>query len=74
MTELLKKAFDKISQELPDYEQDEIGRYLIGLIENDDAEWRAAFAKSSDKLRKLADQALEEHLAGRTTILEIEKL
>ncbi len=74
MTELLKKAFDKISQELPDYEQDEIGRYLIGLIENDDAEWRAAFAKPSDKLRKLADQALEEHLAGRTPILDIEKL
>ena len=74
MTEILKKAFDKISQELPDYAQDEIGRHLLNLIEQDEARWQAVLAKSPDKLRKLADRALEAYRDGRTSPLDIEKL
>jgi len=35
MTELLKKAFEKAARELPEYEQDEIGRWLLDVIEMD---------------------------------------
>ena len=41
--------------------------------EEDDARWEASFAKSSDKLRELAGQALEHYRAGRTEILDPEK-
>jgi hypothetical protein len=44
------------------------------IEEEDDARWEASFAKSSDKLRELADQALEHYRAGRTEILDPEKL
>ncbi len=74
MTQLLKKAFDKISQELPEHEQDRIAHVLIDLIEHDDAEWDALLAKSPDKLQELADQALADYMAGRTTILDFKKL
>ena len=74
MTELLKKAFDKISKDLPDYAQDELGQHLLSLIEQDEVQWQTVLAKSPDKLRKLADRALEDYRAGRTSILDIEKL
>ena len=74
MTQLLKKAFDKISKELPESEQDRIAQALIDLVERDDAEWDALLAKNPDKLRKMADRALEDYLAGRTTVLDLKKL
>lgn len=73
MTELLKKAFDKISATLPDNEQDEFGRYLLAVMK-DEARWQAVVAKSPDKLRKLADQALDAYRSGRTSVLDPEKL
>jgi hypothetical protein len=74
MTQLLKQAFDKISEELPDSEQDRIAQALIDLVEGDDVEWDALLAKNPDKLRKMADRALEDYLAGRTTVLDLKKL
>jgi hypothetical protein len=74
VTELLKKAVDRISGELSDTEQDQIAEYLLRLIDEDEAQWEAALAKSPDKLRKLADDALAAHRSGRTAILDIEKL
>lgn len=73
MTQILKQAFEKITETLAENEQDEFGRYLLAVIA-DNARWDASFAKSSDKLRALADQALEHHRAGRTEILDPEKL
>jgi hypothetical protein len=73
VTELLKKAFEKVSEVLPHKEQDAFGRYLLAMME-DEARWQAAFAKSPDKLRKLADQALAAYRAGRTSVLDPEKL
>lgn len=74
MTHLLRKAFERISDELPEHEQDRIGQALIDLIERDDAEWDALLAKAPDKLQKMADQALEDYLASRTTVLDLKKL
>jgi hypothetical protein len=74
MTQLLKRAFDKISEELPEFEQDKIAQALIDLVERDDAEWDALLAKNPYKLRGMADRALEDYLAGRTKILDLKKL
>ena len=74
MTELLKKAFDRISEELPDYEQDAIAQQLVRLMEDDERQWNAALAKSPDKLRKMADRALDTHRSGRSLMLDVEKL
>ena len=74
MTELLKKAFERVSKELPDYEQDAIGKWLINLIDSDEREWGLKFAASPDKLAKLADRALAEYSEGRTELLDPEKL
>jgi hypothetical protein len=70
VTKLLKKAVERISTELSASEQDRIAKHLIRLIDDEDA----VFAKSPKKLRRLADEALEEHRLGRTELLDIEKL
>lgn len=73
MTQILKQAFEKVSATLAESEQDEFGRHILAVLE-DNARWDASFAKPSDKLRALADQALEHYRAGRTDILDPEKL
>ncbi len=62
MTNLLKEAFDKAS-ELPQKEQDTFARFLLAKLESE-AQWADAFARSQDVLAKLADEALEEFIAG----------
>jgi hypothetical protein len=74
MTELLAKAFKKVSEELPEYEQDAFAEWLLKLIEDDEREWDALFARSADKLEILADKALAEFSEGRTEILDLAKL
>jgi hypothetical protein len=74
MTELLKKAFDKVAEEMSDYEQDEFGRWLLDAIEKDEERWDAAFAQSTDKLEQLANVALEVFHTGRSEPLDPEKL
>jgi hypothetical protein len=74
VTELLKKAFEKASQELSDREQDEFARWLLKAIESDERRWDQAFAESPDKLARLADQAVDEFRSRRTTRLDVEKL
>lgn len=73
MSKLLRKAFEKASQ-LPEREQDELGRWLLEALEADDRRWSTIYAKSPDKLRRLADQALEAFRAGRTEELDPDKL
>jgi DNA topoisomerase IA len=74
MTELLKKAVKRVSDELSDSEQDRVAEYLLRLIDEDDARWDEVLAKSPEKLRKMADRALKQHRAGKTTILDVNKL
>jgi hypothetical protein len=74
MTELLAKAFKKVSEELPEYEQDAFAEWLLQVIENDEREWDALFATSAEKLEKLADRALTAYSEGRTEILDLGKL
>ena len=72
MTKLLEKAFKK-AQELPEVDQNRVAQWLMSELEGD-AKWDASFAASSDVLIKLAAEALAEHRAGLTELLDIEKL
>lgn len=68
MTELLEKAFAEASK-LPHEAQDMLARRLLDELVAEDT-WDDAFAKSQDKLERLADEALAEHRKGKTKLLE----
>jgi hypothetical protein len=74
MTKLLKKAFEKVSEELPDHEQDEIARTLLKVIEQDERHWEEAFSQSLPKLERLAKKALADYESGLSEPLDVEKL
>ncbi len=62
MTRKLKFAIDRVSV-LPDDEQDAIASMILEEIE-DEARWRASFAKSQEALARLADETRAEITAG----------
>lgn len=62
MTKLLKQAFERVSA-LPDDEQDAIASIVLEEIE-DEARWRATFAKSQDALSRLVKEARDEIARG----------
>jgi len=68
MTKALRKAFEAASR-LPEPDQDELAAAILEELEADER-WEAAFARSQDVLARLADEALEEHRAGRTEPLD----
>ena len=72
MTKLLEQAVAK-ARELPEAEQDAIAQIVIDEIESE-RRWDELFAKSPDKLRKLADQAWVEHEAGGSQELDPDQL
>ena len=72
MTQLLDTAFSKASQ-LPDEEQDALAALILKEIESE-RQWEEAFAQSQDLLAELADEALAEHRAGKTTRLDPDTL
>jgi hypothetical protein len=74
MTELLRRAMERVAAEVPDYEQDELARWLLDTIESDERRWDAAFAQSGRVLDRLEKQALEDIEAGRTEPLDPDKL
>ncbi|HEY2990430.1 MAG TPA: hypothetical protein VGL11_22130 [Candidatus Binatia bacterium] len=64
MTKLLERAF-KEAAKLPKKEQDALARALLEELASE-RRWDELFAGSQDLLGQLADEALEEHRAGRT--------
>lgn len=72
MTKLLERAFT-VASGLPEEAQDELATRLFGELA-DQAKWDATFAASADTLEKLADEALEEYLTGRTEELGLHQL
>ena len=72
MTKLLEQAVAK-ARELPEAEQDAIAQLVIEEIESE-RHWDELFAKSPEKLRKLADRAWAEHEAGGSEELDPDKL
>ncbi len=72
MTKLLEKAFGDASK-LPDIEQNALAKWLLEELEAE-RKWDRAFAGSEDILGQLADEAIEAHRQGKTTLLDIDKL
>ena len=67
MTQLLKEALNEVAK-LPPSEQDALAAILLEELASE-KKWSELFAQSQDLLAKLAEQALGEHRAGKTTPL-----
>jgi hypothetical protein len=72
MTKLLEQAVSR-AQGLSEAEQDAIAQIVMDEIESE-RHWDELFAKSPDKLRKLADRAWAEHEAGGSQELDPDRL
>jgi recombinational DNA repair ATPase RecF len=64
MTRLLEQVIQEVST-LPVAEQNALASIFLQEIAAE-KKWAASFEKSQDFLSKLADEALEEYVAGRT--------
>ena len=72
MTEKLRKAF-AAAEKLPPDAQDALAAAILEEVAVDGL-WEASFARRPDALERLADEALEDHRAGRTTPLDPDHL
>ncbi len=68
MTTLLQQAFAEAAK-LPETMQDELAARLLAELADDDFD--RAIAGSPDKLATLAREALAEHRAGETKLLDL---
>ncbi|HQI97822.1 MAG TPA: hypothetical protein PKW97_05355 [Syntrophorhabdus sp.] len=69
MTKLLEKAFKEASK-LPKLEQNAFAKWVMDELKTE-AKLQEAFASPEDILDKLADEALAEHKAGKSKILNV---
>jgi DNA phosphorothioation-dependent restriction protein DptG len=74
MTKLLEKAFQE-AQKLSETEQDALAARLLEELESDQR-WDELFSRPESErlLETLADEALAEFRAGRTTELDPDKM
>lgn len=72
MTRLLEEAFEEAAR-LPDAEQDALAQAVLAKLASE-RRWDQLFAGSTDVLSELADEALAEHRAGRTKLLDPDAL
>ena len=72
MAKLLEKVFEQASK-LPAIEQNALAKWLVKELESE-RKWNQVFTESEDILDQLANEALESHRRGKTTLLDIEKL
>jgi len=68
MTELLENALRKVAM-LPREEQDAIAAQIIETLE-DEAAWKDKLSRNPGKLRRLAEEAKQEHREGNTRPLD----
>ena len=72
MTQALENLFSQLSF-LPADEQDRIAGWLQSELGSEEG-WTRRFAQSQDLLNALADEALADLAAGRTTNLDPDKM
>jgi hypothetical protein len=72
MTKALDEAF-KEAAKLPPPKQDALAQAILSELRGDE-QWDELFAQSRDVLERLADEAMEEHRAGRTQPLDPDRL
>jgi hypothetical protein len=71
VTKALKRAFEAAAQ-LPDQDQDALAAAILEELAADER-WEAALGASPAALEALADEALNEHRAGRTKPLDLDR-
>ena len=72
MTPLVEKALEEL-RKLPEAEQEAFAALLLNEIDSE-RRWDELFAQSEDLLSDLADEALKEHRAGKTKLLDLDEL
>jgi HEPN domain-containing protein len=73
MGKLLKRAIEE-AEKLPDSEQEAIGSWLLAEIESE-RRWDELFSRPpSEALKRMAEEALEDYRAGRTSPLDPDRL
>ena len=72
MTQLLEKAIAEIKKLTP-VDQDAIATLILDELV-DEQEWDMAFARSQDKLAKLAEKVREDIKAGRVRKMGFDEL
>ena len=72
MTELLEKAISEIHK-LPAEQQDAIAALILDELA-DEQQWDMAFARSQEKLARLAQKAREDVRAGRVKEIGFDEL
>lgn len=72
MTQLLEKAIAEIYK-LPATEQDAIAAMILDELA-DEQQWDMAFARSQDKLAKLAEKVREDIKAGQVREMGFDEL
>jgi len=73
MGKLLERAIEE-AHKLPESEQEAIGAWLLAEIDAE-RKWDELFSlPASAALQRLADEALADHHAGRTSPLDPDKL
>ena len=70
MTKRLEEVFEEVTK-LPNEEQDALAAIILEELASE-RRWGKAFAKSQDKLARLADEAVAEFRAGKTEPLDTE--
>ncbi len=71
MTDMLNKAFEQAS-ELPEQDQNEFAAFILEELASD-RRWAELFSKSPQLLKRLAQEAHEEYLAGETKALDLDQ-
>jgi hypothetical protein len=72
MSQLLEQAVEKL-RKLPDVEQEAIAAIILAEIE-DERRWEELFSRSPDKLKALAERAMEQVRAGQCREAGIDEL
>lgn len=77
MTKLLERAFSEAAR-LPESDQDTLAQWILRELRShelsSERRWDDLFAKSANTLERLVDEALAEFHAGRTELLNPDKL
>ena len=74
MNDLLQKAFERASA-LPTDEQERLARFLLAELESEQ-QWTVLFSRpeSEELLDRLSSEALSDHRARKTRLLDPEDL
>jgi hypothetical protein len=72
MSKLLEQAIEE-AHRLPESDQEAIGAWLLAEIESE-RRWDELFSRPSAAIERMAQEALDEHRAGKTTPLDPDNL